>query len=403
VIIVAGLIARELGGGRLAQGLAAFSVMIAPVFMASGVLFQALPYDQLWWTLTAYCIVRLIKSGNPRWWIGIGVVIGLGMMTKYTMLFFGVSLAVGLLLTAQRRYLKTPWPWIAVGIALLIMLPNILWQIRHDFISLDYTDSINQRDEDWGRTQSFIPDQLLNVNPFTLPLVFAGLYFYFSRHGKPYRILGWIFVIALVLFLILKGRGYYLSSAYPMLLAAGAVLAEQRFRWNQSFIIGLVFAGILAAVPSLPILPINSGLWNDVIELNDTFPEMIGWEELVQTVAEVRDTLPPDETVAIFAANYGEAGAVDLYGSRYGLPNAISPTNTYRYWADDRLEADVYIVLGMQQEWLDNWFDEVTPAARVTNRYGVENEETRDHPVIYVCRHPKRPLRDFWDDLNWFG
>jgi len=164
-----------------------------------------------------------------------------------------------------------------------------------------------------------------------------------------------------------------------------------------------VIAGLLMGVPSLPVVPVDSDLWKDVVELNDSFPEMIGWEELVETVAGVRAALPPGEKVAIFAANYGEAGAINLYGERYDLPEAISPVNTHRYWSEGRLDADVYIVLGISQSGAENWFNEVAPAARITNRYDVENEE-QDYPVIFVCRSPKIPLSQLWDDLDeWFG
>jgi len=403
IMLLTGLMVRQLGGGRFAQGLGALCVLISPTFLMTGVMFQAVPYDQLFWVLAIYFIVLLLKTEDPRYWIGIGAAIGLGMMTKYTMLFFGVSLAAGILLTSARRYLRSPWLWAGVGVALLIMLPNILWQFNHDWISLDYTHSINERDIERGRADGFVPEQFLNINFLTLPIVLAGLYFYFSSQGQRYRVLGWIFVSALILFLVMKGRFYYLAPAYPMLMAAGAVVTEQHFKYKRALVVALVIAGLLMVVPSRPVVPVDSDLWKDVVELNDSFPEMIGWEELVETVAGVRAALPPGEKVAIFAANYGEAGAINLYGERYDLPEAISPVNTHRYWSEGRVDADVYIVLGISQSGAENWFNEVAPAARITNRYDVENEE-QDYPVIFVCRSPKIPLSQLWDDLDeWFG
>ena len=224
VAVLGGLMAREMGGKRFAQVVAALAVAISPVSLASGALMQYVAFDYLFWVLTAYLLMRLLRTENPRLWIPIGAAIGLGMMSKYSMLFFVASIFIGLLLTDARRYLRSRWLWIGVAVSLLVFLPNLIWQIRHDFISLDFLHHIHARDIRIGRTKNFLPEQLdVPANPFTIPLWLAGLAFYFrAAAGKRYRLMGWMFVVTLLIFIVAKGRSYYMAPAYTMLLAGGS-------------------------------------------------------------------------------------------------------------------------------------------------------------------------------------
>ncbi len=344
VVVLAGLMARELGGGRRAQVVSALAAAIAPVSLAAGALMQYVAFDYLWWVLTAYLLIRLLRSEDARLWLPIGAAIGLGMMTKYTMLFFVAGIVAGLLLTDARRYLKSPWLWFGVAVSLLIFLPNLIWQIQHSFISLDFLHHIHARDIRIGRTKDFLPEQLkLGANPLTIPFWLAGLFFYFRvPEGKRFRLIGWMFVVTLAIFVVAKGRGYYMAPAYPMLLAAGAVWEE---RWVRSLSRGLArgvraatfallaMGGVMAAAITLPLAPVNSAWWNFVGKVDGDFHEEIGWPELVAEVARIYAALPPAERgqTGILATNYGEAGAIDLYGGAYGLPKAISGVNSY--WA----------------------------------------------------------------------
>src|SRR5208337_3785083 len=272
VVVLAGLMARELGGKRSAQIVAALAVAIAPVSLFSGAVLQYVAFDYLWWVLSAYFLIRLLRTEDPRWWLAVGAAIGMGMMTKYTMVFLVAGIAVGVLFTNARRYLKSPWLWAGVALSLLIFLPNLIWQIQHQFISLDFLQHIHKRDIHWGRTKNFLPDQLwVPANLFTIPLWVAGLWFYFRKpEGKRFRMIGWMAVVPFVLFLIAKGRGYYMAPVYPMLLAAGAVVEE---RWLASISAGragvwrgvtyaaLAVGGVMVAAVALPMAGINSGWW----------------------------------------------------------------------------------------------------------------------------------------------
>lgn len=412
MMMLAGLMARELGGKRLAQVVAAVAAGIAPVSFLAGALFSYSSFDALWWVLIAYLMIRLLKSDNPRWWLAIGAVIGIGLMTKYTLIFFVAGIVAGVVITRTRRYLISPWLWAGVALALLIFLPNLIWQVQHNFISLDFLGSIHARDIRIGRTQDFLKEQLLfSANPATIPLWVMGLGFYFiSKAGKAYRALGWMFLVPGVLFVVTQGRSYYLAAAYPMLIAAGAVVMERgvaalSIGWSRLVRIGtftaLAIGGVLFAAVALPVAPIKSAWWNTVTEINGEFKEQIGWPELVATVAKIYRALPADERTqtGILTGNYGEAGAINLYGPAYGLPEAISGINSYWLRGYGNPPPQNLILLGMLP---DSAFDTCQLVGQVKNAYGVRNEET-SHPDIYFCQHMRQAWPDFWKRLRGYS
>jgi 4-amino-4-deoxy-L-arabinose transferase-like glycosyltransferase len=415
VLVLAGLMARALGGGRLAQLVAALAAAIAPVALASGALFQYVAFDYLWWVAAAYSMVRLLQSEDPRWWMAIGAAIGLGMMTKYTMIFLAAGIVAGVLFTDARRHLRSRWLWGGAALSLLIFLPNFVWQVRHQFISLDFLASIHARDIRIGRTDDFLSHQfLVAANIFTVPLWLAGLFYYFRPAGKRYRAIGWMYAVPLVLFAVAKGRDYYMAPAYPMLFAAGAVAAERwiaalRAPW-AALMKGVTWSalaagGAIAAALLLPLAPVNSAWWNAAARINNDLREEIGWPELVETVAAIRDSLPAAERAhaGILAGNYGEAGAIDLYGPRYGLPGAISGINSYWLRGYGDPPPQTLILVGLSREFAEQTFESCEWAGRVRNRYGVRNAETTDHPDIFVCRRLRRPWPEFWKKFRHFG
>ena len=415
-MVLVGLTARDLGGGRGAQVVAALAVAIAPISLLMGGLFQYVAFDYLWWVAVAYATVRLLRTEDPRWWLAIGAAIGMGMLTRYTMAFCVAGLVAGVLLTGARRHLAGPWLWGGAAVALLLALPNLLWQARHGFIALEFLSAIHARDVAIGRTQGYLLEQLfVSASPLTIPLWIAGLWFlFFSPAGRRYRLLGWMYLVPFVLFLVAQGRSYYLAPAYPMLLAAGAVAGERwigalpaagaRLARGVTAVALLVGAAVSGAL-MLPLAPVGSALWGVSSEVHDTFAEQIGWPELVQTVAEISASLPPAERArtAILTANYGEAGAIDLYGPAHGLPPVISGVNSYwrRGYGDP--PPQTLVVLGFRPEAVGRFFETCDLAGRITNRHGVQNEETRDHPQVFLCRGPRRPWPELWDELRSFG
>lgn len=416
VMVLVGLMVRDLGGGRLAQVVAAVAAGISPAVLAWGAVLQYVSIDCLWWVLIGFCLIRLIKTENPRWWLGVGAAIGLGMMTKYTIAFYVVGIVAGVLLTSLRRYLRSPWLWAGVGLSLLIFLPNLIWQVQHDFVSLEFLGSIHERDVEEGRADSFLIMQMVaGVNAFVLPLWIAGLYFYaVDQKGKRYRVILWAYVVTLILFTVAQGREYYIAPAYPALIAGGAVageqwlvsLAQRRQRlvmaitWSAMALGGLVFGAMM-----LPVAPINSPLWDAASELNENYIDEIGWDDLVATVAEIYNGLPAEEraVTAILAGNYGEAGAINLYGSQYGLPQAISGINNYYDRGYGDMEPQTVITLDYLLEDLTPYFRTCEEVTRITNRYGVENEESVENPPVYLCRGPLLPWEELWPLTRHYG
>jgi 4-amino-4-deoxy-L-arabinose transferase-like glycosyltransferase len=415
-MVFAGLMTRELGGSRWAQVLAALATATSPVAISMGTMFQYVSFDFLWWVMAAYFFIRLLRDKNPRWWLAIGAVLGVGMMTKYTMIFCIAGLVAGVIFTSARSYLKSPWLWIGAGISILIFLPNLIWQLHHNFISLAFLNHIHARDVRIGRTDGFLTGQVTDcMNLFTLPLFMAGLYFYLiSAQGRRYRAIGWMFVVPLILFIFARGRSYYMAAAYPMLFAAGSIVWERWLAGRSTNVrligqattwIALGAGAIMGASLTLPLAPVNSSLWRLTSKVHDNFTEQIGWPELAQTIAAIYDRLPAAEKphAAILAGNYGEAGAINLYGRAYHLPEVICGTNTYWWRGYGAAPPEVVILVGFSREGAEWLANQVELAGHITNRYGVRNEETKDHPDIFVCRRFKKSWPDFWKNFQRFG
>ncbi|MFZ0478403.1 MAG: glycosyltransferase family 39 protein [Terriglobales bacterium] len=411
-VVLTGLMAREMGARRGAQLIAAAAAL--PFCLGGGTLMQYVSFDYLCWVLAAYFVVRLLATGDARWWLAIGASIGLGMMTKYTMGFFALGIVVGVFFTDARRYIESKWLWIGVALSVLIFLPNFVWQVQNHFVSFDFLQDIHARDVRIGRTHNFLPGQL-NMTLLAFPLWMAGLYFsLFSRAGRQFRMIGFMYVVPLLLFIAAKGRDYYLAPAYPMLYAAGSIAGEQWLRslsrtWANVIRVGawtaLTADVVIACVFFLPVAPVNSGLAQRVFKLQYNFREEIGWQELVQTVAGIRDSLPARDRsrFGVLAGNYGEAGAINLYGPAYGLPSAISGMNSFWQRGYGDPPPDTLIVIGVSRNYLDRHFIGCEVAGHISNRYGIQNEETQEHPDLFICRGPRQPWPQFWQNFRYYG
>ena len=412
VIVVTGLMAREFGGGRLAQMTAALVVATSGLPVFEGTEFQYSTFDYLWWVLIAYFVIRLLKTEDPRWWMAIGASVGVGLLTKYTICFFIAGILGGMLLTRARRYFLSAWFWGGVGVALLIFLPNFVWQVRHGFISVHFLQYIHARDVRRGRAHGFLQDQfIICTNLFAAPLWIAGL-IYLLR-DRRYRMLGWMYLIPLVLFVVGKGRGYYLAAAYPMLFAMGAVAGE---RWVASlkkpwgrvaegvFFTGLGAWGLIIYALIVP-LAASGPLRQFALKNNGDLREELGWNEMVKQVAGIRDSLPPEQrgSVGVLVGNYGEQGAVEILGPAYHLPAPISMTNSAWLRGYPTPPPSTLIVLGFSREAADKAFAACTPAGHNGNSEGVKNEESEYHPDIFVCGPPRMPWPEFWRTHQRYG
>jgi Dolichyl-phosphate-mannose-protein mannosyltransferase len=352
-------------------------VQAIPFCLGGGALMQYVSFDYVAWVLTAYFIICLLKSEDPRWWVAIGASIGFGMLSKYTVAFVALAIVAAVLLTSARHHLTSKWLWIGVAISLVIFLPNLLWQAQHNFVSLDFLNHIHARDVRQGRTAYFLPQQL-ELTFIRFPLAVAGLYFFFSRDGKRFRMVGWMFVVTLLLFTVAKGRWYYMGPAYPMLYAAGAVWGEHwlaTMRRGRAMAVryvvwaALILDVLLTFALWLPTAPLNSRWWAISNLVQGDYREEVGWPELVQEVAKIRDSLRPDERahLGILGANYGEAGAVNLYGAQYGLPRAISGVNSFWQRGYGDPPPQTLIVIGLSRRFLDQHFESCRLAGHTWN------------------------------------
>ena len=416
VMVLAGLIAKELGGSRHIQVLAAVAAGISPVSLIQGAVFQYVSFDYLWGVTVTYLLVRLLKSDNPRWWVPIGVVIGLGMETRYTMGVLALGIVGAVLLTRARRFLRTGWLWLGVGVSILVFLPNLIWQIRHHFISLEFLSYLHARDLGQGRYRGFFPEQLwICVNLVTAPLTFLGLWFYFLRQeGRRYRFLGWTCVVTFALFALAGARSYYTAPLYPVLIAAGSVLLgnllNRSRRAGSRSVYGvqwaaIVVGGFLFILLVMPVASIGSRIWKITSKIHDQFREEIGWPELAEAVAGVYKSLSPEEreNTGILSGNYGEGGALNLYGPALGLPHAMCLTNSFWYRGYDPRLPQTVIIAGFDLDEGEKLFDSCSVAARNSNPFNVENEESRDHPDILLCRNLRMPWPVYWSRYRRFG
>lgn len=420
IVAITVLIAWRLGGDRFAQGLAGLCAFIAPEYLISGGLLTMNVFEKWFWMGCVYVIIRIIQTGNSRLWVWFGMISGLGLMNKHSTLFFGSAVLVGVLLTSQRNELRKPWIWIAGAIAVLIFLPNLIWQIQHHFPTLEDLRGVQASGKNVVLgPAAFIRQQIFMMHPITFPVWLSGLWFFLAGQGKRYRVLGWVYLIMLLEFMVLHGKDYYLAPAYPMLLAAGAVAIEgwlsagrmtQGRLWPKAAIAGVIAAaGAVIAPLALPLLSPQQYLaygaalhvTQSKTEVNQDGPlpqflgDQFGWPELVEQVAEVYNSLPPEQRAktAILAGNYGEAGAIDVFGPKYGLPTALSGHQTHYYWGTRGFTGDTIITLQYGPHSLGRMCDRFHEAAMHTHPWGMAEE----NHAIYVC-HLKQPLAGIWED-----
>ena len=419
-VVLTGWLARELGGGRFAQVLAALAFVFMPVALGMATFYSMNALDLLFWLGAVYVLVCIINSRDGRLWVAFGVIVGLGMLNKICVGFLVFGLLVGLVLTSQRRLLLSAWFWFGGAIAGLVFLPHIIWQIANGFPTLEFMRNASELKIQAMPLGPYLGAQVFYTSPAAVPIWVGGLaYLLFVRTAGAYRVLGIAYLAILALLVVQHGKAYYLSPAYPMLLAAGGVAYERlsarhSWRWLRPALVGLVtLVGIVAVPLAVPILPPESAVRYAAasgveapheerqrrVALPQYFADRFGWENMVATVARVYQTLPPEERAhtAIVGGNYGEAGAIDFFGRRYGLPPAISPHNSYWLWGPGTTTGKIAIVIGAPREQLDLLFEDVTQAATVESEYAMASETNLP---VYVCRRLKRPLAEVWPAMK---
>ena len=420
--ILAAMIARELGGRRFAMVLSALAFIVSPISLSDGSLLTTNCLEPLLWMGCVYFAILAIKRDDARYWLWFGVVAGLGLEEKYSIAVLGFSIVAGLLLTAQRRVFANKWFWLGGALAFLVFLPNFLWNVQHHWPFVELMHNIKAEGRDVVLSPAvYFAQQVLIVHPILAPIWIIGvLAFLFSARLKPYRFLGWTYLVAFTVFVALKGKNYYLGPIYVAYLAAGAVVVESfiarsRQVWLKPVLVVVILAaGAWLAPIVMPVLPVDQFVsYMDKLpfkvprsehsHMRATLPQhyadQFGWEEIVAKVNEAYLKLSPAERsgCAVFAQDYGQAGAIDFLGRRYGLPPALSGHQTYYLWGPRDYSGNCMIVLDDSKEVLEGLYEQVEyVGTSADNPYALE----RKIPV-FICRGAKfGSLSAVWPQLK---
>ena len=407
IVLLTGLLARELGGGRRAELVAAACTAVAVIVLFNGHLLSTSTFDLLVWTAVTWLVVRAVRTGDDRLWLAAGVALGLGLLNKPLPAFLAVGLLAGVMIAGPRRLLRNPYVWSGAAIALALWSPWILWQADHDWPQIDVSSSIaageSTSSEPWW---AIVPFQLLLVSPVLSPVWVAGLVRLFRDPDvRELRFLAWAWVVLAGVFMATGGKPYYLAGLLPVLIAAGAVQVEawleQGRRGARKAVLAAAVAGSAATglIIALPVLPADGA--DPVVAVNEDVGETIGWPELARTVADVHRGLPDPARAVILTRNYGEAGAIDRYGPALGLPRAHSGHNAYGDWGPPPDGGAPVIAIGLRPRELAAHLRDCTVAARIDNRAGVENAERGK--AVMVCSGPNRPWSRQWPALRHLG
>jgi dolichyl-phosphate-mannose-protein mannosyltransferase len=416
VVWFTGILAREFGGGRLAQFLAAVTILLAPANLAFSSFFSMNAFEPLFWLICAWIVVRIVKGASPRLWLLFGTVAGIALENKHSMLVFGFALAAGLIFSGEQRLFQSKWIWIGALIALVLFLPNLIWEARHGWPQIEVVRNAQRFKNASVTPFRFIVEQILFLHPLAFPIWLGGLFWYFSgREGKRFRFLGWAYLIVLGIFIVLNGKTYYLLPIYPLLMAAGGVAFEDfvgppRRRWLAIALPTLIILGGLATVPfGVPVLPVSAFLRyssampafrvkterDATVPLPQLYADMFGWDNMASTISEVYHNLPASEKAgcAILAGNYGEAGAIDYYGPKLGLPKAISGHNSYFDWGPRNYSGRCMIIFGERAQEFIRLFGNVQRVATISNPHAMAVEQ---NIPVYLCHQPSAALSELW-------
>lgn len=420
LLLLAALIARELGGGRFAQGMAAVCVLCGVLYQRTSTLFQPVILDQLWWTLGLFTLARIAREPSTVHWLDFGLVMGLGLLTKFSILFFGFAALLAVLATPVRRSLGTPWPWLAAVIALVIGSPSIVGQLRLDLPVVGQMRDLQGEQLTHVSFLTFVAGQPLMLGPFAFIVALLGGWALVAwRPLRSFAVVGWTCIFAFVVLLLLRGKAYYIGPIYPALFAAGGVFLERLTRARTTATIkggllaGIVGTGILLLPIGVPLLSpeltaawavrvgatsalrTNRGLMD---RLPQDFADMLGWPEQSAMLARVVTTLTPEERrqAVIFGSNYGEAGAAEFYRRRFGLPPVVSAAGSFWFFGPGERPGNVVVAIGEDSADVAKAYDDVRPAARILSPWSVDEE--RD-VLIVVGRRPKQTLQQLWPRL----
>lgn len=410
ILVICCLIAKELGGKIKAIVLAGVSVLAFVPFYRNHMLFQPVAFDQFFWTLGFYFLIKYFNTKNVKFLVLLGVSAGFGLMNKYTIVVWGLGVVVGLLFYEKGKLFKNKWLYIAGLVMFLIVLPNLIWQFNHHFPVLLHLQKLKESQLDENGPFDFAIEQL--KHPFTLTISLIGLFaYFFDKDLKKYKTFG---IAALVIFAsmwIMQSKAYYFFAIYPILFAAGAVkiekLLQNKPRWNYA-VACVVFLPIIPFLPhAIAVLPIETYIRysnlelqkNGRIQLTDDYADMFGWEEQVRLVDSLYQSLPvkDKENCIIWAKNYGEAGAIEIIGKKYLLPNPICSNGSFWLWGTGTTSGEVCVSIGNEKVIVESAYSDCKLVKMLKHKYAIEEE---NNIPIYLCRKPKINMQQKWKSLE---
>jgi hypothetical protein len=403
IVVLVALIARDLGGSRRAQVLAAVTAAVSG-YLGAGHLNTTTEPDLLAWAIIGWLLVRLLAGGDRRLWLAVGVTAGIGLENKDTVLFLGAGLAVGFVLSRRWDVVRSPWAWAGLLIAILLWVPNLVWQATNDWPQITMASRIAGYAAD-NRAQ-IVPFLWLFTGPLLFPLSAAGLVWLLkSKAAAPWRALGLAAPVALVLVIVTGGKAYYVIGTAPLLMAAGGILLD---RWlarghrrlkTAGFAAAASISGLLVALLTLPILPVAAYAKTSLPAAVPDTANQVGWPQFVATVEQVVAELPPAERAhaVILTNDYSEASPLVLLGT--GLPPVYSGHNSYWGWGPPPADRTVVVHVGdwRPADWTA-YFVGCRDVTRIDNRLGIENGE--QGKAVSVCTGTRAPWSDLWPALR---
>jgi hypothetical protein len=415
LVFLTALIARELGGRLYAQIMAALTLSLSLLLLRGYSMLQPVPFDILFWSLILYWLLRYINSEKPRYIILIGIGFGLGILNKYMVVFLAAGLLPAIILAPCRKLWINKYTGLAVLIALLLFLPNLWWQYTHQFPVFYHMQELERTQLVNVRRVNILVDQILMFT-FSSVVWIAGLiWLLLPGNGNKFRVFGFTYLFVLMIFLLLRGKSYYMAGFYPFLFAAGGVCWEKilsSVRLRIAFVALVIMLSLPLVPGGVPVMsadrlvryfgsfPPEMGAtllrWEDGNShpLPQDFADMLGWDELGDIVVKACDTLPYKERIMIYCENYGQAGAIDHYGEGHGLPEAASFSDSYLLWIPDSIakQKDYFIYVNNELgDDIDSLFTHITPVGSITNPLAREFGTT-----VYICRNPRGDFRSFW-------
>ena len=421
LILLVGATAAQMGGRRWAQLLSALAVAIGGAGLVIFGFYSMNAYDLVFWSAAYYLVVRTIQTGNGRGWLWLGLVLGFGLFNKIGLVVFGTALAVGLLLTPDNRHwFRDRRLWAGGALALAFLLPYVAWNAAHDWAGYEFIENAKRYKIANIPPHDFLKENMLEANPLTLPMWLAGLlWLLIARRARTFRIVGVMFLLSYLMFVLQKSKPYYLAASFPVLMAAGGVAwegwtREPRWQWGRwGLAVLLVVGGGVLTPMALPLLPLDQsvaymqrlGIMPAPAEVGHTsaapqyFSDRFGWRELAETASRTYESLEPGdrEGAVIIAGNYGQAGALEYWSKQYELPPVYSPHNTYWLWGPPPSDTSVYLVVRRTPDLLRELFDDVQPGERRLAPHALESDLT-----VWICRGLKKPISEVWAEVKNF-